>query len=167
MLEGEGSKRAPFSFACAGALRRSCSVHFCTLRPRTSLADVGCPVSRHNAETDVPSDKDLKVIQPRRRAAPVFACGRCLARHDKGKKLKTSLKAALKSTSVGQTLKRPRLITTSCFGICPRQAIVLASDRTLRAGRYVVLEKRTDAGRAVAILLEPALEPRKEKPPGH
>jgi predicted metal-binding protein len=92
------------------------------------------------------------VVRPRR-ADPVLICKKCLARCDKGKQFKRSLKSELKRRSHAQSLKRPRVITTSCFGICPKRAVVLANGATLQRGEYVLAGDSDSVSDAVAILI--------------
>jgi predicted metal-binding protein len=91
-------------------------------------------------------------IRPRR-AAPVFICKKCLARSDEGKQLKRSLKSELKRRSDALSRKRPRVVKASCFGICPKHAVVLASGATLQRGEYVLVGERDSVSEAVAILV--------------
>ena len=97
---------------------------------------------------------ELRVIT-QRREPPVLVCGKCLARHPKGKKMRVALRRELKQRDLRSPLKRPRLIETSCFGICPKDAIVLASERMLRRRAYVLLTSRKQADEAIDLLLEP------------
>jgi hypothetical protein len=89
-----------------------------------------------------------------RRQSPVFVCGKCLARHPKGKKLKAALRSELKQRRSNAPLERPRLIETSCFGICPKGAIVLSSNRLLRRRSYLLLAGRKKSDEAIELLLD-------------
>lgn len=44
---------------------------------------------------------------------------------------------------------------TSCFGICPKRAVVVASGATLARGECLLLANTSDAEAAAAILLPP------------
>jgi predicted metal-binding protein len=92
------------------------------------------------------------VVRPRR-AAPVLICKKCLARSDGGKQLKRALRSEIKQRSRAQSLKRPRVITTGCFGICPKHAVVLANGETLQRGEYVLVGESDSVSEAVAILM--------------
>jgi len=82
---------------------------------------------------------------------PVLICGKCLSKIDGGKKLKQALKAELKRAAA-QGGKRPKLVTTSCLGICPKRAVVTASAATLGRGEYVLVEDRKKVEEAVKAL---------------
>jgi hypothetical protein len=88
-----------------------------------------------------------------RRAAPVLVCKKCLARSDEGKQLKRSLKSELKRRSDALSSKRPRVVKTSCFGICPKHSVILASGATLQRGEYVLVSEVKSESEAVAILM--------------
>ena len=91
-------------------------------------------------------------IRPRR-ARPVLVCGKCLKRIDAGSKLKRALKTELKRRSVAQATRRPRLVMTSCFGICPKRAVVVASGATLQRGEYLLLSDVNSSAKAAALLV--------------
>jgi len=93
------------------------------------------------------------VVARSRRAAPVSICKKCLARSDQGRQLKRSLKSELKRRSDALSLKRFRVVKTSCFGICPRHAVVLASGATLQRGESVLVSESESVSEAVAILM--------------
>jgi hypothetical protein len=48
-------------------------------------------------------------------------------------------KSELKRNSAAQGTKRPRIVLTNCFGICPKRAVVMASPSTLGRGGFVLL----------------------------
>jgi hypothetical protein len=79
----------------------------------------------------------IVTIRPRR-AKPVLVCRKCLKRSAHGRELKQALKAELKRRSKALALKRPRLVMTSCFDICPKRAVVVASGTTLNRGEYLL-----------------------------
>jgi hypothetical protein len=105
-----------------------------------------------DAETFLHRRGKLTVVSPRRRL-PVLVCGKCLARHHKGRKLKDALRSELKHRGVSAPIGRARLIETGCFDICPKGAIVLASGRSLRQGAYVLLADRKTVSQALDLLL--------------
>jgi hypothetical protein len=94
--------------------------------------------------------KDAKIIRPRR-ATPVLICRKCLKRSDDGKAIKRALKKQLKRGG-GETAKPPRLISTSCFGICPKRAVVVASGKSLREGAYVLVSSKDEVATALRSL---------------
>ena len=69
-----------------------------------------------------------------KRGAPVFVCGKCLKRHADGKAIRRALKAQVKA-------QETKLIRTSCFGICPKQKVLVASAGLLQAGRCVLIDE--------------------------
>jgi NADH:ubiquinone oxidoreductase subunit E len=72
-----------------------------------------------------------------RREAPVLVCKKCLKRSPYGAEIRRRLKQELKSAAKG-TKKTPRLVTTGCFKICPKAAMVLTDGQTLARGEYVL-----------------------------
>jgi hypothetical protein len=66
--------------------------------------------------------------------------------------LKRALKSELKR-SVAATGKKPRLVATGCFGICPKRAVVVASCATLSQGEYLLLSDASSSAAAAAILM--------------
>jgi hypothetical protein len=89
-----------------------------------------------------------------RRADAVFVCGKCLKRSESGGKLKRRLKKQLFDISHAGNRKRPKLVLTSCLGICPKDAVVTASAITLGRGEVVLLNdsRAESVERAVASL---------------
>lgn len=88
-----------------------------------------------------------------RRASPVFVCRKCLSRVADGKKLRKALKGELKHRGAKLESKGPRVVLTSCFGICPKRAVVTASAATLQSGRYLLLSDASAAAEAAAQLM--------------
>ena len=88
-----------------------------------------------------------------RRAAPVFVCKKCLGRVPDGKALRKALKSELKRRGSAAGTK-PRVMLTSCLGICPKRAVVVASAATMARGEVLLL---ADAGAAVAEAAEKLL----------
>jgi len=82
---------------------------------------------------DDPANVSRPVIARPRRASPIFVCRKCLKRSAEGSAVRRALKGKLKRRD-SHGRKPPRLIATSCFGICPRKAIVLASAESLPQG---------------------------------
>jgi predicted metal-binding protein len=90
-----------------------------------------------------------------RRATPVLVCKKCLKRAEDGRSLKRALKSELKRGSHARTVRPPRVVLTSCFGICPKRAVVVASEATLHRGEYLLLDDTRQTADAVAILTRP------------
>lgn len=88
-----------------------------------------------------------------RRAPPILVCKKCLGRIDDGKKLRKALKSEAKNRSAVQDVRPPRVVTTSCLGICPKRAVVVASAATLRNGKYLLLSKAKASAEAIAALM--------------
>ena len=88
-----------------------------------------------------------------RRAAPVLVCRKCLGRVSDGKALRKKLKSELKDRSATLDVKGPRVVLTSCLGICPKHAVVVASAATLQNGQYLLLPDADAAAEAAAKLM--------------
>jgi predicted metal-binding protein len=93
----------------------------------------------------------IVTLRPRR-ARPVLVCKKCLKRIDDGSKLKRALKSELKRRSAAQGTRRPRVVMTGCFGICPKRAVVVASGATLQRGEYLLLADAASSATAAALL---------------
>jgi predicted metal-binding protein len=89
-----------------------------------------------------------------RRASPILLCRKCLSRIDDGKTLRKALKSDLKQRSARQGQKRPRLVLTGCFGLCPKRAVVAASAATLGRGEYLLLKDAAESAEAARVLME-------------
>jgi hypothetical protein len=92
------------------------------------------------------------IIARSRRASPVLVCKKCLKRCSKGARIRRELKRELKQRSVARA-KAPRLVSTTCFGLCPKRAVVLASGRSLRQDEYILVSHRRDIQEALESLL--------------
>jgi hypothetical protein len=88
-----------------------------------------------------------------RRAPPVLVCKKCLKRADQGKELKRFIKAEVKRHGAAGPLKPPRLVMTGCFGICPKQAVVLASGLSLERGEYLLVSDEKSVAKAAEALM--------------
>jgi len=88
-----------------------------------------------------------------RRAPPILVCKKCLGRIDDGKKLRKALKSDSKKRSRKQDVKSPRVVMTSCLGICPKRAVVVASAATLQDGRYLLVSSADVSSEAVSALM--------------
>ena len=94
----------------------------------------------------------LVTIAPRR-PQPIFVCKKCLGRIDDGKALRRGLKSEAKRLGQARATKPARIVLTSCMGICPKRAVVVASAATLQHGRYLLLADADSAANAAAILM--------------
>jgi len=82
-----------------------------------------------------PSLRALELQRP----GPVLVCRKCLKRMACGGKLRRRLKASLKQCSARQKKGRARLILTNCFGICPKDAVVIASAATFARNEFLLI----------------------------
>jgi len=98
------------------------------------------------------SKKPLVIARPKR-PPPVLVCRKCLKRSDDGGGIKRALKSELKQRSKARGEKRARLVMTSCFGICPKRAVVAASGSTLARGEYMLIEGGDQVSEAVDVLV--------------
>lgn len=92
------------------------------------------------------------LVRPRR-AAPVFVCRKCLKRNGDPKAIKKAIKRAVKTGPIapaeGAGEKPGRIIMTSCFGLCPKRAVVVTGGAGAARGEYVLLSSADDAATAV------------------
>lgn len=100
-------------------------------------------------------DRSVKSAQPMivraRRAAPVLVCRKCLKRSDEGAEVRRALKSEIKA-SRPEGGKAAKLVMTGCFGLCPKNAIVVASGASLQRQEYVLVADRDQVPRALALL---------------
>ncbi len=99
--------------------------------------------------------KTASTVTIRSRREPVLVCRKCLKRVSDGGRIKRELKSAVKNLHNAQPGRRPRMVMTSCFGICPKRAVVVASGTTLHRGEFVLLTDAGQAADAVSLLLPP------------
>ena len=99
------------------------------------------------------SRSSLVTTRLKRRAAPILVCRKCLKRADGGKAVKLALKSELKSRRDAHGRKPPKLVMTSCFGLCPKRAVVVASAATLARNEYLLLDDGDSAAAAITRLL--------------
>jgi predicted metal-binding protein len=82
--------------------------------------------------TDVP-------IARGKRGDTILLCRKCLKRIPRGKKLPGALKSELRAlTADGE--KKPRVVMTSCFGICPKRAVVATSGAHMARREYLLVD---------------------------
>ena len=86
-----------------------------------------------------------------RRPPPVLVCAKCLKRSDEGRDVRRALKSELKAGK-RHGIKPPKLVMTGCFGLCPKNAIVLASSASLMRQEYVLVTDCDQVPRALAQL---------------
>jgi predicted metal-binding protein len=91
------------------------------------------------------------VIARARRPSPILVCKKCLKRASEGAEIRRELKHELKR-QCKEALKPARLISTECFGICPKRAVVLASGRSLQDGKYVLVSHAGEVEPALQLL---------------
>jgi hypothetical protein len=88
-----------------------------------------------------------------RRPAPILVC-KCLKRCPNGSRIKRALKVELKRERFDGS-KRPRVVTTSCLGICPKSAVVLTNGHRLCNGEFVLVSDCRDIGDALSHIRSP------------
>jgi hypothetical protein len=82
-----------------------------------------------------------------------LVCKKCLKRADDGSAIKRALKSKLKARSRASNQKRPRVVMTDCFGICPKHAVTATSGALLTQGEYVLVRDHDQVPAAVDKLL--------------
>jgi predicted metal-binding protein len=97
----------------------------------------------------------ITIARPRR-PGPILICRKCMKRVGNGSELKRALKSELKRRSAARSERKPRVVATGCFGICPKRAVVLASAATLNRGDYLLLSDADGSAEAAAILMPSA-----------
>lgn len=98
--------------------------------------------------------RNSPLIAKPRRPPPVLICRKCLKRADDGRAIRRALKTELKARSRTRDEKRPRLLATGCFGLCPKRAVTVTGGAMLGRGEYLLLEREDQAAKAVDGLLE-------------
>jgi predicted metal-binding protein len=91
------------------------------------------------------------IVARPRRAPPVFVCRKCLKRSDDAKGIKRALKSAIKSDA-GEHAKPARVVATSCFGLCPKRAVVVTGGANAAEGSYLLLRSADDVPDALGRL---------------
>jgi len=86
-----------------------------------------------------------------RRAPPILVCRKCLKRSDEGRDIKRALKSGLKARQ-RDGIKPAKLVMTGCFGLCPKQAVVVASGASLARQDYVLVEQGAEVARVLDVL---------------
>jgi predicted metal-binding protein len=110
--------------------------------PRLGSRDISA-IGCQGGKTPYVAAMKQSVIARPRRPSPILVCKKCLERVSGAKKIRRELKSELKrqrnEAPNERSLKSPRLVTTSCFGICPKKAVVLASGKSLQNGEYILV----------------------------
>ncbi|BAM86993.1 conserved hypothetical protein [Bradyrhizobium oligotrophicum S58] len=94
------------------------------------------------------------IVRPRR-AAPVLVCRKCLKRSDDPKAFRKAIKHALRpedDRGSGPREKPARIVMTSCFGLCPKRAVVVTGGVRAQRGEYVLVSDTQDIPGALALL---------------
>lgn len=86
-----------------------------------------------------------------RRPSPILICKKCLKRWPGGDRVRARLKHRLKERRTEK--KTSRLVSVSCFGICPKAAVVLASGRSLERDEYLIVSRPRQVEAALEKLL--------------
>jgi hypothetical protein len=94
------------------------------------------------------------IIARSRRPDPILICKKCLRRWAGGDRIRGRLKRELKQRRTGK--KTSRLVAVNCFGICPKEAVVLASGRSLERNEYLLVSRPRQVEGALERLLPPA-----------
>ncbi|MGJ5175916.1 hypothetical protein ACQR16_17330 [Bradyrhizobium oligotrophicum] len=90
------------------------------------------------------------LVSPRR-PAPVFVCRKCLGRSDDPKGIKKAIKKA--TTHAAPSRGKPaRVIMTSCFGLCPKRAVVVTGGPGAARGDYVLIADAAEVDAALTLL---------------
>ncbi len=98
------------------------------------------------------ADAQLATVRPAKAPNLVFVCKKCGRKlGPAGKAMRKSLKHALKTRKWGKA----RLVTTSCFSLCPKRRQVLASARSLAEHRLLVVDETSSVEEALDYLLGP------------
>ena len=79
----------------------------------------------------------MKTVRLKREV--IFVCSKCLKRHGDGKAIRRALKAQAKD-------RNARLVRSSCLGICPKKAVVVATRGSLAEGRVALVRDADEAG---------------------
>lgn len=88
-----------------------------------------------------------------RRPSPILICRKCLKLAANGHAVKRALKSELKALSRASGEKRPRVVMTGCFGICPKRAVTTASGVTLARNEFLLIADAEQARDAAAKLM--------------
>ncbi len=113
-------------------------------------------MAEHSFRSGMGTDQDTDGPTPAikrartRGAGPIFVCGKCLKRVSDGKAFRRALKEAARDRIEGLAAqgrvadgrggsRKVRVVRTSCLGLCPKCAVVLASAATLGTGEMLIV----------------------------
>ncbi|EAQ35092.1 hypothetical protein NB311A_14390 [Nitrobacter sp. Nb-311A] len=88
-----------------------------------------------------------------RRPPPILICRKCLKRAANGPGVKRALKSELKALSRARGEKRPRVVLTGCFGVCPKRAVTVTSGLILARSEFLLVADDEQARVAAARLM--------------
>ncbi|NPU13844.1 hypothetical protein HL667_08860 [Bradyrhizobium sp. 83012] len=91
-----------------------------------------------------------RIVRPPR-PAPVFVCRKCLKRSDDAKDIGKEIKRAMKRAAPARG-KPARTIMTSCFGLCPKRAVVITAGVRAARGEYVLVSRAGEVAGALSLL---------------
>lgn len=86
-----------------------------------------------------------------KRGAAVLICRKCLKRVRQGKNLPRALKSELRGLAAEAGAKKPRVVMTSCFGICPKRAVVATDGIHLARGEFLLIDGESVKSAAKAL----------------
>jgi len=101
--------------------------------------------------SEQPSKPSIPIITRARHSVPVLVCRKCLKRSDEGRKVRRALKSEVKAAKREGSIPK-KLVMTSCFGLCPKRSIVLASGASLQRQEYVLIGDCEQVSRALEML---------------
>ena len=100
----------------------------------------------------MPITTKLYVARPKRPPC-LLVCAKCVRKADDGKAIRKALKTELGERATRNGRRSGKLIETKCLGVCPKQALTLASGASLARGELLVVKKVADVPAALEALL--------------
>ena len=91
--------------------------------------------------------------------AVVLVCRDCRKRRNGPKRLKTANVVSEVKRCLHDIRPRPRVVSTSCLGICPKQAAVIGCAGGAVGARLLTLSDVADVAAACVVLFEPLPSP--------
>jgi hypothetical protein len=83
----------------------------------------------------------------------VLICKDCKRRNDGPKKIKTRAVVAETKAVLRDRRSRPRVVMSTCLGVCPKSELAIAVAGSAAGPRVVTLATLTEVGKAVLLLL--------------
>lgn len=83
----------------------------------------------------------------------MLVCAKCVKKADEGRAIRKALKAHMAETAKASGRRTGKLVATKCMGLCPKQAVTLASGITLSRGELLIVRDAADVRAAVVLLL--------------